>query len=446
MRLLIAVLLTIGWLLSGYLLFRHFELTQSPEEGVPAGVCASVAGADCDAALQSSLAIWWGLPLAGWGLAYYGTLAVLAGTSAVFAVVRGNGGSKNGAVAAAVVATLDRWGTALAVVGALVSLGLLGAMGSGLTPFCPLCCGVHVVNLVLAVVWFRCAKANDLFAKTASGMDGGSVELETPTADLGLVLTIKLLGIVAALLAGLTTGLWVALLTLWFPGRGEDPQAALASFALLPRWDIPVDSEDPRLGPEAAAVQIVVFSDFQCASCRRVARDLNRIRSESGEQVSLVFKHFPLGSDCNPAVLSNVHPLACDAARLAEAARRQNQFWDFHDLVFEGIGLVGISPDRVAQQTGVDKARLDVDMRSAEVAARIETCVDLGIRLGVDETPAVFIGGRRAPGTSLEILRTLVNAERANAIHKAVAQGALRQVPADEARDSGAQDAASASP
>lgn len=125
--------------------------------------------------------------------------------------------------------------------------------------------------------------------------------------------------------------------------------------------------------------------------------------------LQIVFKHFPLGTTCNNAIAVDLHPQACEAARAAQAAQRQGRFWTFHDALFaSGLGSQDAALDRVAQQSGLDLKRFAEDREDGEIAAKVESDVKLGIRLGVDATPAVFLNGRRAHDTRAEALRVLI--------------------------------------
>ena len=76
MRWVLVLLIALGVLVSGHLLLRHFALADlSSQTGTD--FCSALFGTGCDDALRSPLAVQLGLPLAGWGLVYYGTLVAL---------------------------------------------------------------------------------------------------------------------------------------------------------------------------------------------------------------------------------------------------------------------------------------------------------------------------------------------------------------------------------
>ena len=78
MRVLCLSLIAAGAALSLYLLLRHFALVVSPES-IDTGICSSVFGKGCDETLTSPLSYLLGIPLAGWGVVYFGMLPALLG-------------------------------------------------------------------------------------------------------------------------------------------------------------------------------------------------------------------------------------------------------------------------------------------------------------------------------------------------------------------------------
>lgn len=104
----------------------------------------------------------------------------------------------------------------------------------------------------------------------------------------------------------------------------------------------------------------------------------------------LVFKHLPLES---------IHSHAMEAARAAEAARLQGQFWAMHDKIFENQRELG-SEKYVewAAELGLDVEQFGRDMQSEEVTERIQSDLEEASSLGIRGTPAFFINGKYLSG------------------------------------------------
>ncbi len=129
---------------------------------------------------------------------------------------------------------------------------------------------------------------------------------------------------------------------------------------------------------------MVVYADFECPYC--AALELRLVELE----LRVVFRHFPVRSS---------HPRAWPAARAAEAAAAQGQFWAFHDALFADQGRLE-DPHLWgrAQRLGLDVERFDADRRSTPVEERIAADFRSGVRAGVATTPTLFIDGERHSG------------------------------------------------
>ncbi len=141
----------------------------------------------------------------------------------------------------------------------------------------------------------------------------------------------------------------------------------------------------PALGEADAPVTIVEFSDFQCPFCTRVRPTLDQIRETYGDQVRIVFKHYPL----------SFHTKAMGAHRAALAAAEQGKFWPMHDLIFDNPK--DLDPEQLrahAETLGLDLARYDAAVASPELEERIRADQAQGSSLGVRGTPSFFINGR----------------------------------------------------
>ena len=150
----------------------------------------------------------------------------------------------------------------------------------------------------------------------------------------------------------------------------------------------PVGAEDHVRGVSGGH-QLVVYGDFECPYTAAAMRDIGRL-VEEGTAFEVVFRHFPL---------RGIHPHAQIAAEGAEAAARQDRFWEMHDLLFRN--QLRLEPDdlrRFAERLGLDLARFDADLAGSAVRDRIERDVQSGIESGVDGTPSLFVDGRRYEG------------------------------------------------
>jgi uncharacterized membrane protein len=394
MKLLCLTLIMLGLMVSGYLLWRHFMLA-GPSAHSGSDFCSALFGTGCDDALRSPLAVQLGLPLAGWGLVYYGTLACL--------LVLGWSLGDTFQFEATTAALL------LALAAALGSVGLFVSMVAGLAPFCPMCAVVHAVNLLLLFPLKRLSRRPA--SQTVRAVAAAIRYLAGGKASEPVIARWKLVGF-------LTSGLVAAVIYQWvyveFVLRTRpteipfDPQQTFALFESGLQHEIPVAEVDPHLGPAEAPVRMVVFGDLRCLGCRQLAQVLPGLAREFDGSLQIVFKHFPLDSTCNAAVKKELHPRACEVARAAEAAREQGRFWAFHDAVFAASSDGNISLKALVEHLGLDLDRFEAYRTGDTALAKIQADIDLGVRLGVDGTPSVFVNGRRVYDIRPQTLQFLV--------------------------------------
>ena len=101
--------------------------------------------------------------------------------------------------------------------------------------------------------------------------------------------------------------------------------------------------------------------------------------------VKLAIKNFPLPN----------HKFARQAAVAALAADRQGKFWEFHDELYKNYSRLSEEKiQEIAQQLGLDTAKLDQDMKSPEINAIVEKDLRDGQEAGVRGIPTIFINGR----------------------------------------------------
>lgn len=173
----------------------------------------------------------------------------------------------------------------------------------------------------------------------------------------------------------------------FFPGPAAAAQASPSKVQNPERYA----ATGNRIGPATAPLTIVEFSDFQCPYCRMYAETLQRVRQLHGENVSIVFRHYPIAS---------IHPHATDAALASECAAAQQKFEAYHDVLFQNQDSIGSKRwSEFAIEAGVpDTARFAGCMRDRTYAQRIEADLRSAAELGVDATPTSIINGMKISG------------------------------------------------
>jgi protein-disulfide isomerase len=158
----------------------------------------------------------------------------------------------------------------------------------------------------------------------------------------------------------------------------------------------------------SSPVVLEEYGDYQCPPCGQLYPELKQIEHEYGNQVQIVFHHFPL---------MKIHKNALAAAHAAEAARNQNKFWEMHDLLYrnqkEWTELEDPRPVFIsyARQLGLNIDQFKQDMESNQIDQRISADIQRGASLGVTGTPTVFLDTHmlRYEATNADGLRRGIN-------------------------------------
>jgi protein-disulfide isomerase len=152
----------------------------------------------------------------------------------------------------------------------------------------------------------------------------------------------------------------------------------------------PVDSDDHVKGPRHAAVTMVEYADFECPFCGQAFWELKQLEATIGDELLLVFRHFPL---------TQMHPHAMAAAEAAEAAGAQGRFWEMHDTLFANQrALDPAALMSYAADLQLDLRQFSRDLQGHRHVPRIRRDFLTGVRSGVNGTPTLFINGERYLG------------------------------------------------
>lgn len=158
----------------------------------------------------------------------------------------------------------------------------------------------------------------------------------------------------------------------------------------------------------SSPVVLEEYGDYQCPPCGILHPVVKQIEHEYGDQLRVVFRHFPL---------TKIHKNAMMAAQAAEAARNQGKFWEMHDRLYRTQtawkDLADGRPAFIgyARELGLNVERFSREMDSPEVQQRITSDVQRGSGVGVTGTPTVFIEGQmlRHEATTPDGLRQGIN-------------------------------------
>ena len=230
-------------------------------------------------------------------------------------------------------------------------------------------------------------------------------------ADLafhGTLLAEAKLGILSAALCSSAVTWLVFKATARLPKRLK-VRAILGTAEQVTDLAVPVDpGRDHVRGPMKAPVTLVEYGDFECPYCGQAEPVVRELLAGTGD-LRYVFRHLPL---------TDVHSHAQLAAEGAEAADRQGEFWEMHDMLMEHQGaLTKRDLLRYAADLGLDQAQFAADLRDHVGAAHVAEDVDSADLSGVSGTPTFFVNGKRHYGAyDIDALSEAVRAARARAL------------------------------
>ena len=155
---------------------------------------------------------------------------------------------------------------------------------------------------------------------------------------------------------------------------------------------------------------LVEYSDLQCPACKNAHNILKTIEAsgsadfEITKKVTFVYRHFPL---------YQIHNYAYVAAYAAEAAGKQDKFWEMASLLFNNQQAweKSNSPQQeyfvnYAKELKLDVDRFKKDSDSSEVKNRVAEDLKDADQMRISSTPTFFLNGQKVDVNSFDEFKT----------------------------------------
>jgi uncharacterized membrane protein/protein-disulfide isomerase len=373
----------LGFAASGTATWVHYQLIRDPGA---TSFCDISARISCRQAYLSQFGSFAGAPVALWGLCFFALVLLLLWGGSRSARVRENS---------------PGYIFALSTIGLAFVLYLAYASFFILKEICPLCVTTYlaVLGLFLASGAANTASMSSLVGKATRDLRALVV---TPFA---LVIAVIFVGGAASAIA-------------FFPRPEDRPVIAAQPLTdeqkgdlerwwnVQPRVALPISSG-------GAKVLLVKFSDYQCPACRATYfayEPLLAKYKDRPQDFKYVLQHFPLSSECNPAVKVVVHPASCTAAAAVVMARPKGTADKLNDWLF--VHQDELSPSVVRGAARDVGGITDFNADYSAALEQIKNEGALGGSLHIDQTPTYFLNGRKiAPAITSEAMDFLIQLE-----------------------------------
>lgn len=130
---------------------------------------------------------------------------------------------------------------------------------------------------------------------------------------------------------------------------------------------------------------LIEFSDFQCPYCQQ-AYETVKTFLKNHDEVTLVYKHFPL---------SSIHPQAMAAAKASWAAGKQGKFWPYYDALFTQQENLGNKLYlEIANNLNLNINQFERDRNSQRADFAIAKDMELANKIGIQGTPLFVFNGQ----------------------------------------------------
>ncbi|MET0336426.1 MAG: DsbA family protein, partial [Caulobacter sp.] len=155
---------------------------------------------------------------------------------------------------------------------------------------------------------------------------------------------------------------------------------------------------DPRdfVANPNGKITVVEFFDYRCSFCKLATPAVVQLIKENPD-VRFVFKEFVIFGAASET-----------AARAALGAKAQGKYLDAHGRFMAEKSLDAAGVDRLLKEAGIDVEKAKLDGQNAAVTQQLKDIHDLAVALGVDGTPAFFVGDTVVRGADIDGLKKAI--------------------------------------
>ena len=151
----------------------------------------------------------------------------------------------------------------------------------------------------------------------------------------------------------------------------------------------PLSSADWSRGPAGASITLLVYSDYQCATCADLDAVIGRLQQLHPADIRFVFRPFPLLTRYDKTSL---------ATQAAASAAAQGKYWVMHDLLFSRRSeWAPLSPElfstwvlNAAPAAGLDAGQLADDLATRRYEPFVAEAYNQAVAEGIPGTPFLF--------------------------------------------------------
>lgn len=146
------------------------------------------------------------------------------------------------------------------------------------------------------------------------------------------------------------------------------------------------------IGENKAGVTLVEFGDFQCPACRQYFPIVEQVVDKYKADIQFQFRHYPL---------VQIHKHAFEGSRAAEAAGKQDKFWEMYRLLYQNQEGWSVLSDPLptfvgyAKSLGLNTEKFQTDYASSEINDTINADYQEGLKIGANSTPTFVLNGKK---------------------------------------------------